>query len=115
MASTTAATQCNAQSGPSVAGESIPADLSTWEFILLQPNTYRLLSEYMLDPDRLFEYVSTRCQTEVVQKPKAEAYSNLLPMDEQPLLDAQLTHVQCVDTFGAYEQYARCAPDTLFR
>ena len=35
-------------------------------------------------PFLLFEYVSTRCKTEVVHKAKAEAYSNLLPMDEQP-------------------------------
>eukprot|EP00892_Ulva_mutabilis_P004495 jgi/Ulvmu1/2417/UM133_0018.1 len=88
-------------------GDPIPSDLEDIAYILEQPNTYQWLATWLDDPDRVAAYLSNNCASETIAVPQAYEYLNWLDPDDQEGLDTNLTMVQCVDNFGAYEQFAK--------
>lgn len=93
-----------------IAGEEIPADLQSWQFILESPNRYQYLVTMMEDPDKAIEFISLNCMDEVVQGTEAILLLNWVDDAELAKLDAQSEGriLQCVDNFGALSAAARC-------
>ena len=77
------------------------------------PNEIQWLAAMFLDPARTADYLSSNCVTETIQKPRSWEYGFWIPNDEydQYLRDEDARMVQCVDNFGAwddFERYCRC-------
>eukprot|EP00892_Ulva_mutabilis_P004493 jgi/Ulvmu1/2415/UM133_0016.1 len=88
-------------------GEPIPSELADFAWILEEPNTYQWLAEWLVDADRVAEYISKNCASETIENPQAFEYRWWLDADERDALDSFNTMVQCVDTFGAYDQFEK--------
>ena len=63
-----------------------------------------------LDPARTADYLASNCVTETIQKPRSWEYGYWLINSEYDLLDDDFTMEQCVDTFGAWDDFERYDP-----
>eukprot|EP00892_Ulva_mutabilis_P002705 jgi/Ulvmu1/12435/UM009_0087.1 len=88
-------------------GEPMPSELEDIAWILEEPNTYQWLVARMEDPDRVATYIRDNCAPQALVGLDAFQYQFWLDPDGQELLESDLSMVQCVDNFGAYEQFAK--------
>eukprot|EP00892_Ulva_mutabilis_P000509 jgi/Ulvmu1/10459/UM063_0014.1 len=88
-------------------GDPMPADLDEYAWILTEPNAHQWLVPWLDNSDRIAEYISTNCASEIIQDPQAREYRWWVDLDERDALDSDNTMVQCVDTQCAYDQFAK--------
>lgn len=86
----------------------MPSELQDYTYILEEPNTFQWLTEWLDDSGRIAEYITGSCTTETIEQPRAWEYIYWLDYELVSELDSNSTMVQCVDNFGAYEEFARC-------
>ena len=92
------------------AGDTLPADLEDRAYLLSDPNMNQFAAQMMEDPARLKKYITEECINETIVTPRAFEYIYWVESDDLDKLDSDLTMTQCVDNFGAWEQFARYAP-----
>ena len=62
----------------------------------------------MADPGRVAEYLATNCVTQTLTQPRSWEYGYWISDDQRERLDEESTMVQCVDNFGAWDDFERC-------
>lgn len=77
-------------------------------FVVEEPNEHHWLVRVLSDPARLADYLATKCVTEQIQRPRAFNYIYWFPNDDYGDTDDMSTMVQCVDNFGASDDFERC-------
>ena len=70
------------------------------------------------DPTKVADYLASNCVTETIKRPRSWEYGYWLTPSELDVLDEdeESTMVQCVDNFGAwddFERYSPCHTNTL--
>ena len=93
------------------AGDTLPADLEDRAYLLSDPNINQFAAQMMEDPARLKKYITENCMDETIVKPRAYEYIYWVESDDREKLDGDLTMTQCVDNFGAWDQFARYVPN----
>eukprot|EP00892_Ulva_mutabilis_P002686 jgi/Ulvmu1/12418/UM009_0068.1 len=90
-------------------GQPIPSDLEDFSGLLTQPNTFQWLIAFLEDPDRLAEYISNNCVSKTIDDLESLQFTRWLESDDYELFLEQddLSQVQCVDTFGAIDDFLR--------
>ena len=94
------------------AGKSLTPAQKEWEFILAEPNSWRFITTMFRDPQRMVEYMSDQCATDVVPSPVSLLYLTFMPSPPPPSQDIPDV-VACADTFGGSQAYFMCAPYLL--
>lgn len=93
------------------AGEAIPSDLDDYAgFFDGSPNEIQWLATMFLDRDLLADYLASNCVTDTIRQPRSLEYVYWLKSSDKHLLDDGYTMVQCVDNFGAWDDFARYSP-----
>eukprot|EP00892_Ulva_mutabilis_P000503 jgi/Ulvmu1/10453/UM063_0008.1 len=97
-------------------GQPVPSDLENFSGILDRPNTFQWLTAFLEDPDRLAEYISNNCASKTIDDLESLQFTGWLEPDDYELLLEQdeLSQVQCVDTFGAIDDFLRNYQSVLF-
>lgn len=88
-------------------GDPLPAHLADFEYVLGEPNKRQWLATILADPDRVADYMATNCTEKVISSPRAWQYQHFIPPEEAATLNGDPTMLQCVDNFGAWEQFDR--------
>lgn len=99
------------------AGETLPAEIEDEGFVLEDPNRFQWVTTMLSDPDRVADYISKNCVSEVITQPRSWEYTIfLLPAEENKALeDPEATMMQCVDNFGAWDSFQRYSrPNGIF-
>ena len=83
------------------------------ENILTYPNRWLALMEFMQDPARLQQYLSSNCETQTVKvsSDSADDYTVSRFLANQTITDSLPEGSElriCKDTFGAWEAYNQC-------
>ena len=89
------------------AGDTLPADLESRAHFLEDPNTNQFVVKMIEDPERLKQYMLDKCVTETIEKPRSYEYLYWLSPEDKEKLNSDLTMTQCVDNFGAWDQFER--------
>lgn len=90
------------------AGEPLPSDLENLAYALEEPNRFGWLISMMEAPGGIANYLTSNCIEQVIRAPRSWEYTYFLSVTDQDRLDSNSTMLQCVDNFGAWEDFARC-------
>lgn len=93
------------------------SDEAAWQFIIQEPNRFRTLIPYLLEPSKLSAYVAANCSSQTLGGPTRIGqrqkfhFRFLSGHFGQDSLDPNNSEPfgTCVDTFGGYDQFAQYA------
>lgn len=92
----------------------LSAEEDSWEGTIPSPNRYRTLLPFILEPSTVLEYIAANCTTQELGGPTRFGSLSLLHFGHftglytHKHLGVNQTFNMCVDTFGGYEEFARC-------
>jgi len=89
------------------AGDTLPAKLEDRAYLLSDPNMNQFAALMFEDPAGLKQYMTENCTDATISRPRALQYLHWLDSDDVDKLDSNLTMTQCVDNFGAWNQFSR--------
>ena len=99
---------CNTCSCCPSAGEAVPSDLqANAKQVQSSPNEFQWLAAMYSDPARVADYIASNCVTETIKQIRSLEYGWWTQPLDYDLLDEDFTMVQCVDNFGAWNDFDR--------
>jgi len=98
---------CPCNTCPS-AGEAVPSDLqANAKQVQSSPNEFQWLATMYSDPATVADYIASNCVTETIKQIRSWEYGWWTQPLDYDLLDEDFTMVQCVDNFGAWNDFDR--------